>query len=232
MENKPTKWGVKVFVFSDATNGYVYRLQIYTGKQLDTTVDAGLCLRVVLELMTGLEYKGLQLYTDNYYSSPELFLKLYNEMGINSCGTVQTNRIGFPKSIVKKKKEDRGYYDYRSNGALLSCAWYDRRFVYFLSTLHCGESASGMTTMSRKNADGSRSQVECPPLLPDYQKNMKGVNGGDQMIGCFKIGRRSRKWWKRVFSYTIQLAILNAYILDSHMNQPEHSQKGRKNGII
>ena len=39
MKNKCTKWGVKVFVLSDATNGYVYRLQIYTGKQLDTTVD-------------------------------------------------------------------------------------------------------------------------------------------------------------------------------------------------
>ena len=87
-KNKPTKWGVKVFVLSDTINGYVYRLQIYTGKQLDTTVDAGLCSRIVLELMTGLEYKDLQLYTDNYYSSPELFLKLYNDMGINSCGTI------------------------------------------------------------------------------------------------------------------------------------------------
>ena len=112
MKNKPTKWGVKVFVLSDATNDYVDRLQIYTGKQLDTTVDTGLCSRVVLELMSGLEYKGLQLYTDNYYSSPELLLKLYNERSINSCGTVRTNRKGFPKSILKKKKEDRGYYDY------------------------------------------------------------------------------------------------------------------------
>ena len=89
----------------------MYQLQIYTGKQLDTTVDADLCSRVVLELMTGLEYKGLQLYTDNYYSSPELFLKLYNDMGINSCGTVQTNMKDFPKSLVKKK-EDRGYNNY------------------------------------------------------------------------------------------------------------------------
>ena len=51
-----------MFVLSDATNGYMYQLQIYTGKELDTTVDAGLCSQVVLELMTGLEYKGLRLY--------------------------------------------------------------------------------------------------------------------------------------------------------------------------
>ena len=29
-------------------------------------------------------------------------------MGINSCGTVQTNRKRFPKSIVKKKKRTEG----------------------------------------------------------------------------------------------------------------------------
>ena len=37
MEDKPTKWGVKVFTLRDATNGYVYRLQVYTGKQLNSS---------------------------------------------------------------------------------------------------------------------------------------------------------------------------------------------------
>ena len=46
MKNKPTKWGIKVFVLSDATNGYIYRLQIYTGKNLESTIDTGLCSRV------------------------------------------------------------------------------------------------------------------------------------------------------------------------------------------
>ena len=30
IKNKPTKWSIKTFVLSDATNGYVYRSQIYT----------------------------------------------------------------------------------------------------------------------------------------------------------------------------------------------------------
>ena len=100
MKNKPTKWGIKVFVLSDATNGYIYRLQIYTGKNLESTVDAGLCSRVLLELMTGLD--GHQLYTDNYYTSPEVYLQLFDQ-GINCCGTARTNRRGFPKELVKSK---------------------------------------------------------------------------------------------------------------------------------
>ena len=47
------KWGIKVL--SDTTNGYIYRLQIYTGKNLESTTDAGLCSRVLLELMIGLD---------------------------------------------------------------------------------------------------------------------------------------------------------------------------------
>ena len=34
LKDKPTKWGIKVFVLADATNGYVKKIQIYTGKSL------------------------------------------------------------------------------------------------------------------------------------------------------------------------------------------------------
>ena len=113
IKNKPNKWGIKVFIFNDATNGYIYRIQIYFGKNLDSEVDAGLCSRVLLELMSGLD--GNHLYTDNYYTSPEVYLALYNN-GINCCDTVRVGRKGFPKELVKTKKENQGFYDYHSNG--------------------------------------------------------------------------------------------------------------------
>ncbi len=37
MKAKPTKWGIKVFVLADARNGYVKKLEVYTGKGLDST---------------------------------------------------------------------------------------------------------------------------------------------------------------------------------------------------
>ena len=36
---------------------------------MDHSVDVGLCSRVVLELMGGLEELGFELYTDNFYTS-------------------------------------------------------------------------------------------------------------------------------------------------------------------
>ena len=231
MKNKPTKWGIKAFVLSDSTNGYVYRVQIYTGKSMEATdAGAGLCTRVVLDLMDGLEDAGLDLYTDNYYTSPDLYTTLY-EKGINACGTVRTNRKGFPKVLVhdRRRNEERGYYDYRSNGPLLAAVWYDRRFIYFLSTMHSAETSDGTpVTVARRNPDGSRLSVQCPPLLPDYQAYMRGVDRGDQMIGYYNIGRRSKKWWKRVYSYVIECAVLNAYVLESHAKPLEHALHGRQ----
>ena len=48
MKDKPVKWGIKVFALSDATNGYIYRMQIYTGKNMEGGTQVGLRSQVVL----------------------------------------------------------------------------------------------------------------------------------------------------------------------------------------
>ena len=48
--------------------------------------------------------------------------------------------------------------------------------------MHCATLNNDLPTMMRKNKDGSREAVQCPPLLKDYQQYMKGVDRGDQMI--------------------------------------------------
>ena len=70
--------GIKVFDLADSPTGYVKRLQVYIGKGLDSCVTyVGLCTKVVLDKMEGLGNTGLQLYTDNFYTSPLLYYHLY-----------------------------------------------------------------------------------------------------------------------------------------------------------
>ena len=212
MKDKPTKWGIKVFVLADARNGYTVRLQIYAGKNSNiATNDSGLCSRVVLELLNGLENNCPKVYMDNYYTSPELFLALYNKE-VNACGTARQNRKFFPSELKVDRNVIRGYYDFRSSGPLLATVWKDKRVVYFLSTIHVAR-ASSLVTVQRREKDGSLRNVECPPLLPDYQAYMRGIDRGDQLMGYYNVGRRSKKWWKRVFAYLLEVSILNAYVL-------------------
>ena len=157
MKAKPTKWGIKVFVLADATNSYIRTFQIYTGKSLeDGNSSAGLCTKVVLDLMSGFEGSGLHLYTDNYYTSPSLYLHLYNR-GISACGTARPNRIGFPKELLTKAtKSNRGFVDFLSNGPLLATIWVDKRNIYFLSTIHVAEPPLGSTcTVKRRTTTGA-----------------------------------------------------------------------------
>ena len=85
-------------------------MQIYSGKSAESGSSAGLCSRV-MELMDGLDHWGYNLYTDNYYTSPDLYSELYKK-GIHACGTLRVNRKGFPKDLVHTRKDvERGFYD-------------------------------------------------------------------------------------------------------------------------
>ena len=118
----------------------------------------------------------------------------------------------FPKELVTKATvHNRGYYDFRSNGPLLAAVWVDKRSIYFLSTLHIAEASA--VTVKRRKLDGTQDDIACPPLLHDYQAYMQGVDCGDQLIGDYKAGRRSKKWWKRVFFHILECSILNGYVL-------------------
>ena len=41
-------------------------------------------------------------YMDNYYTSPEIFLALYNEK-VNACGTARSNRKYYPNELKVDK---------------------------------------------------------------------------------------------------------------------------------
>ena len=83
----------------------------------------------MLELMSGLENYHNKLFTDNPYTSPTLYMTLFNS-GVNPCGTVRVSRQAFPKEIVTKATvHNRVYYDFRSNGPLLADVWVDKRSI-------------------------------------------------------------------------------------------------------
>ncbi len=60
---------------------------------------------MVLGLMKGFDHMGVQLYTDNFYTSPLLYYRLYKHQGINACGTVRPQRVGFPSELIIKATE-------------------------------------------------------------------------------------------------------------------------------
>ena len=56
-------------------------------------------------MMDSLLDKGYNVYLDNWYSSPDLYIRLLNR-STNSCGTVRLNRRNMP--VVPNEKRNMG----------------------------------------------------------------------------------------------------------------------------
>ena len=91
---------------------------------------------------------------DNYYSSPQLFLSLYDK-NVGACGTVRPNRKYYPKDlVVSASSVDRGFTDYRCSPPLVAWVWKDRRIIHFLYDMH---EATGPATVLRTTvSEGER----------------------------------------------------------------------------
>jgi hypothetical protein len=226
MKAKPTKWGIKAWCLNEASSGYGWRLQIYTGLAEDGAVEKDQAIRVVLDLMDGLDGKGYNLYTDNLYTCPILAMILH-QRHIYTCGTVRTApapRKFFPHALVLTKPQirrtERGDYEWLMNGPLLAMRWMDKKPVYLLSTIHPPHLRNGaLPSVTRVARDGTATEVPCPPAEVDYVINMRGVDRADQMVGLYNSGRKSVKWWKRIFFYILEVSINNARILEEKQRQ-------------
>ena len=85
---------------------------MYRGKEGEQISLNGLSYDV--DLVSGLENQGYLLYTDNFYSSPNLF-RASVAQGFGAVGTLDPKRRGSPTGMVSLKRRmmktcyERGY---------------------------------------------------------------------------------------------------------------------------
>ena len=108
-------------------------------------------------------------------------------------------------------------------GSIASSARMDRKLVMVMST-NCQPSSRG--TVLRRQKDGSRTDVTCPESVILYNKFMGGVDMGDQYRGYYSCRMKSRKFYKYLSFFLLDVAITNSYILHKHYsNNPMKSVK-------
>ena len=100
MRNKPTKWGFKLWVMVDMTR-YTVDFDVYTGRSTERS-KLGLSYDVVMKLVTPLSFQGYEIYVDNFYSSPDLFVDLH-KLGFTATGTFHFNTRGLPIEVLSLK---------------------------------------------------------------------------------------------------------------------------------
>lgn len=224
MPAKPIKWGFKIFVLADSATHYCLNLQIYTGKTENQTdsISAG----VVHHLLTEFKNKGHVVFTDSYYTSPDLFLQLKQE-NTGACGTVSDNRKHFPAELKKKnlklKRGNPPKFAALADDSMLAVSWMDNKQVSLISTVD-GNGLTEKRVRAKGQPDGRL--VHKPDLIENYNSNMSGVDHFDQVSVNYPYPHKSSKWYLPLFHFLVETCIVNAYIM--HKRSAEKTMSAKK----
>jgi len=126
MSKKPTKYGIKVWMAADSSNGYVFNFDTYLGKDPSRPLVHGLGYHVVTKLVQPVMNRNHHVYFDNFFSSVRLFEHL-EAQNTFACGTVRLNRKDMPAAASHKLKP--GERITRQKGNLVFTKWHDKRDV-------------------------------------------------------------------------------------------------------
>ncbi|KAJ8941966.1 hypothetical protein NQ314_010185 [Rhamnusium bicolor] len=139
------------------------------------------------------------------------------ENGYTASGTMRENRV--PKEcplLAKKdfaktgKKGDHISIIERTNGIIFT-RWLDNSVVTVASNCYGISPMNQVKRYSRK--DKKHIQVSRPFVIGEYNSGMGGTDLMDGGVNCYRIGIRSKKWWWCIFTWLIDVSIVNAWII-------------------
>ena len=215
--SKRARFGIKVYKVcqsSGPANGYIWNMKVYTGQDSDPNSGNAASTKVVIDLNQDLLGKGYNIFIDNWYSSPDLFLQLLNSQ-TNVCGTVRLNRKFMPKDLAKEKVK-KGEIAYRScDEGLLALVWKDKKDVKMLTTMH----NASMTNTGKVDRKGN--DIVKPSCVLTYNRGMGGVDNSDQRASTYCSVRKQVKWYKKLFFYMFDMCVVNSYLVYKELRNGE-----------
>ena len=214
MPAKPTKLGVKVWELCESKSGYCLNFDVYIGRVEGRQSEFGLGHGVVMNMMQPYFDKQHHVYFDRFFASPKLTNDL-EQRGTYSCSTVMLNRRGLPAGAKKTKLKQRGEVEFKQKGNALLTIWKDKRQVSVLST----------NSNAKMVAVGNPPKLK-PSAIQHYNAHMGGVDLADQLRSYYKVGRPSKKWWRYVFWFLLDVTMVNAWIIYSASTHVPPARRG------
>jgi len=208
--SKSARYGIKIYVITDAKTSFVLCVIIYTGKTTYNIGGKGEEMKKTVQVVNKLveKYAGTyrSVYIDRFYTSIEL-LKSLAEKDLLVTGTVMQNRL--PKGVritaAEYKRMTRGEamkkkFVYRkANGTIaeagLTC-WQDGKLVYCLSN----DSPNAKMSHCYRRVDGGCKEIPRPESVGDYNTHMGGMDVADlRRKRCDSTIMGLNRWWLKLF---------------------------------
>jgi len=81
-----------------------------------------------------------------------------------------------------------------------------------------------LALVTRKKARGGEEEVTKPVAIIYYTKNMGGVDRADYHCASYNFGRKSKKWWQKMFFWVFEVAVVNTFFVYNFVQ----TRKGEK----
>ena len=222
IRGKPIRFGYKVWSLNNPM-GYLVNFEIYQGKNPYSNTEYeerfGKAAAPLVQMIDDVpeQYKPLpyHFYFDNLFTGMKLLSELKSR-GYSATGTVRDNRLPRGCLLTSKKdmsKKKRGSHESllcREEGIMVA-RWLDNSVVTVASTGHGVFPLSNVQRFSQ--AEKKIVTVPRPLVVGEYNKYMGGTDRMDENIAMYRIGIRGKKWWWPLFTWLLDAAIHNAWII-------------------
>ena len=125
------------------------------------------------------------------------------QKGCFLTGSIQENRIGFPKNLGNPlpAKAVLGASRWFRDGQTTFVKWKDTKVVCVISSFCPAFGGDNMERGRGKLVGGIyvKDRVNIPSPVKGYNANMGEVDLTDQLLKCYEIIRKTKKWWKALF---------------------------------
>ncbi|XP_046685485.1 piggyBac transposable element-derived protein 3-like [Homalodisca vitripennis] len=146
-------------------------------------------------------------------------LSCLKTVNYTATGTIRNNRLPSNNKDFclttpsDMKKQSRGYYDYVSckKENLIIVRWMDNSVVTVASNCYSVEPVGKVDRYSQTHK--KHIQITQPNLIMKYNRAMGGVDRMDQGVSNYRVNIRGKKWWWCIFTWMIDAAAHNAWVL-------------------
>ena len=236
MKAKPVKYGFKAYVVSEASTGYILNWHIHTGNPL-ADIPELTTFKIVKKLTHPFDQRGFHIYMDRYHRF-YTGLRIYRYLvikGFGVCGTVMQNRLELSSEIKDHLNTYKYYeYDFYQLGTdFLLTAWKDKNLVLVLSTIHSTTTINYERFVKCRDENNNpitkSEEVDKPLPIKEYGKFMGGVDRFDKMLYHYHFYHKNCRWYIRIFTHFLEIAILNSYVIYSRQCKKNRSSPISRN---
>ena len=226
---KPIQFGYKLWVLASDT-GIPFNIKIYSGKSENDT-DEPLGTRVVKNALAVCEHPNRHsVFFNNFFSSYQLFSDLHDQ-GFSATGTLRKDRVmKCPLTDVKEmKKNERGSYDYRSDGKIEIVRWNDNSVVTLGSNAF---SVEPLGTAKRWIKGIGKGNVDQPAMIAEDSKGMGGVDLLDRALSDLRPIIRGKKWYWPLIINALNIAFVYSWRIYQLLSDEKIPQKDHRRQVV